>query len=90
MDLDGLITSVAHRLSADESIVKGTVKQRKAVQARAIIAHLAVDRLRISGAELSKHLNVTPSAVSKLASKGRIDPTSRKIEDALFGSKDKR
>lgn len=89
MDLALLVTSVAHRLGADESIVRSTVKQRAAARARAIIAHLAVDRLRISGAELSRHLNVTPSAVSKLASKGRIDPTSRKVEDALFGPKDR-
>jgi hypothetical protein len=90
MDLNGLVASVAHRLGADESIVKSTVKQRAAAQARAIIAHLAADRLHMSGAELSKHLNVTPSAVSKLASKGRIDPASRKIEDVLFGPKNKR
>jgi REP element-mobilizing transposase RayT len=90
MDLNGLVVAVAHWLGADESVVRSTVKERVAAQARAIIAHLAVDRLRISGAELSKHLNVTPSAVSKLASKGRIDPTSRKIEDELFGPKDKR
>jgi putative transposase len=87
MDLNGLITSVAHRLGADESIVRSTVKQRAAAQARAIIAHLAVDRLRVSGTELSKRLNVTRSAVSKLASKGRTNPISRKIEDALFVSK---
>ena len=90
MDLDSLVTSVAHRLGADEVIVKSAVKERAAAQARAIIAHLAVDRLHISGAELSKHLNVTPSTVSKLASKGRIDPTSLKIEDALFGPINKR
>jgi putative transposase len=90
MDLDSLITSVAHVLGADESIVRSTVKQRAAAHARAIIAHLAVDRLQVSGTELSKRLNVTRSAVSKLASKGRTDPTSRKIEDALFVSKKER
>jgi putative transposase len=87
MDLAVLVAFVANRLGVDEAIVKSTVKQRAASQARAIIAHLAVDRLCVSGAELSKHLNVTPSAISKLASRGRIDPISEKIEHALLASK---
>jgi len=87
VDLAVLVALVANRLSVDESIVKSTVKQRAASQARAIIAHLAVDRLRISGTELSKHLNVSPSAISKLASRGRIDPIYEEIEHALLASK---
>lgn len=84
MDLSTLITFVAGEMDADESVVRSTVKQRAAARARAIIAHLVVDRLRISGAELATHLNVTPSACSKLAHRGRNDPLSLEIEERLF------
>jgi putative transposase len=84
MDLPSLIAFVAAELGEDESTVKSTVKRRTASRARAIIAHLGVDRLKRNGAELSRHLNVTPSAVSKLAGRGRNDPLSPEIEGRLF------
>ena len=84
LTLNDLIRFVADQCNAPETLIKSTVKQRRAAQARAIIAYLAIKRLYISGAELAKLLNLTPSAVSKLASRGLVDPLSVKVDAQLF------
>lgn len=91
MDVQGLtlatlIAFVADHLGTNEALIKSTVKQRTPSQARAIIAHLAIDRLRIPGAEVARILHVSPSAVSKLAGRGRSDPLSAEIEASLFAA----
>ena len=87
LTLDSLITFVADQCGADETLIKSAVKQRIVSQARAIVVHLAIDRLRISGAELSRELNLTPSAVSRLAGRGRSDPLAETIDNALWKPK---
>lgn len=94
MDVQGLtlatlIAFVADHLGTNETLIKSTVKQRTPSQARAIIAHLAIDRLRIPGAEVARILHVSPSAVSKLAGRGRSDPLSAEIEAHLLASEKK-
>lgn len=84
LTLDSLITFVADQCGAHETLIKSAVKQRIASQARAIVVHLAIDRLRISGADLSRKLNLTPSAVSRLAGRGRTDPLAETIDNALW------
>ena len=86
LDLDTVITFIAHHCGVDEALIKSTVKERTVSQARAITAHIAIDRLRITGAEIASKLNLTPSAVSKLAARGRKDPVSPVIEAQLFAS----
>lgn len=87
LTLDSLITFVADQCGAHETLIKSAVKQRIASQARAIVVHLAIDRLRISGADLSRKLNLTPSAVSRLAGRGRTDPLAETIDNALWTPK---
>src|SRR5690606_20536122 len=86
MTLAALIALVADRMGTEEAFIKSTIKERAASQARAIIAHLAIDRLRISGAEVARNLNISPSAVSKLAGRGRRHPLSGEIGAALHAS----
>lgn len=86
LDLDAMITFIAQYCKVDETLIKSTVKQRNISQARAITAHIAIDRLRITGAEIARKLNLTPSTVSKLAARGRKDPSSPVIEAQLFAS----
>ena len=74
IDLKDLITLVADYCSVDASLVASTVKQRRVTQARSIIAHLAIDRLRVSGAEVSRQLRISPSAVSRLPVKDGLIP----------------
>ena len=86
LNLDAVITFIAHYCEVDEALIKSTVKERTVSRARAITAHIAIDRLRISGAEIARKLNLTPSAVSKLAARGRKDRLSPVIEAKLFVS----
>ncbi|MGD2187681.1 MAG: hypothetical protein PVI71_16230, partial [Desulfobacterales bacterium] len=65
-------------------IIKGACKQRKVCRARSIICYLAMERLGMIGAQLARQLNLTPSAVSKLISRGRRDPVSKDIANELF------
>ena len=59
-------------------------RQRIVAHARSIICALAVDRLAVSGAHVASMLNLSPSAVSKLASRGRKDSRREKIENDIF------
>ena len=43
-----------------------------------------VDNLMISGSSVASMLNLSPSAVSKLASRGRKDSHREKIENDIF------
>jgi hypothetical protein len=91
LDLNALITFVTSHRGVDGALVKSIVKQRTVSQARAITAHTAIDRLCITGTAISSKLNLTPSAVSKLA-RGRSDPLSLVIEAEFFtpGTKSRR
>ncbi|UCE52696.1 MAG: transposase [Desulfobacterales bacterium] len=84
IDLDTLIKSVAEYFKLDADLLKSSSRQRKVAQVRAIICGLAVDHLMISGAEVARLLNLSPSAVSKLASRGRGDAVLRKIAQDIF------
>jgi putative transposase len=86
LNLDAVITFIASYYGVDEVFIKSTAKERTVSQARAITAHIAIDRLHISGAAIAGKLNLTPSAVSKLAARGRLDPLSPVIEAQLFDS----
>ncbi|MFH1993510.1 MAG: hypothetical protein ABIK98_14080, partial [Pseudomonadota bacterium] len=49
-----------------------------------IICAMAVDKLTISGSNVAGMLSLSPSAVSKLASRGRKDSRREKIEKDIF------
>ena len=85
LTLNTLITGVAHYLGIDEALIKSAIKQRAVSRARAIITHLAVDRLKVTNAEIGRTLNLTASAVSKLAVRGRVNSLSQAVEDNLPG-----
>jgi putative transposase len=89
LTLVDLIAFVADHMETDETVIKSTIKERSASQARAIISHLAIDRLRVPGAEVARSLNISPSAVSKLAARGRRDPLSGEIENAVYAPEKK-
>ena len=59
-------------------------KKRMSARGRSSICALAIEYLGISGRELSRRLNVSPSAVSKLAQRERKDPETEKLAKAFF------
>lgn len=83
LTLDRLTTLVADHFHVDSAW--SPLKERTCAQARALVCYLAGDLLKTSGVEIARHLRLTISAVSKLASKGRIDPLAHEIKNVLLG-----
>jgi putative transposase len=84
LTLDKIIAMVADHFEVDASLLLTSSRQRIVARARSIICALAVDRLAVSGAHVAITLNLSPSAVSKLASRGRKDSRRDKIENVIF------
>jgi chromosomal replication initiation ATPase DnaA len=82
--LQTVIERVAEQLGLIPADTRSAGRQRRFARARAIIGALATEYLGISRRELSRRLNVSPSAVSKLAQRGRKDPLTEQLAGALF------
>jgi REP element-mobilizing transposase RayT len=85
--IDRLIGQVGERCGADPSLIKGPAKQRDASRAKGIVSYLASRLLSMTGTAIASALNLTPSAVCKLARKGRDDPLSKEIEDLVLADR---
>ena len=83
INLDHLIGIVAARLELDVDLILSSSRQRTVALARSIICCLAVDQLMLSGTLVASQLNLTPSAVSKLVSRGRLETETREIAKEL-------
>lgn len=85
INIETLIMFVCDHLHIDVSLLLSPVKQRQVARARSLIAHIAFTTLlRLTGVEIARALRLSPSAVSKLAAKGRIDPLREDIEGRLL------
>jgi hypothetical protein len=69
---------------SDASLIKSPAKQRDASRARGIVCHLAARLLMMTGTAIAGAMELTPSAVCKLARKGRDDPLSKEIENLIL------
>jgi REP element-mobilizing transposase RayT len=87
LDPDKLIAAVADYFDIDEKLIRSLSRQRIVARARSIICCLAIDRLMVSGTDVARKLNLSPSAVSKLANRGRKDDLISEIENTVFGFK---
>ena len=67
LDPDKLIAAVADYFDIDEKLIRSLSRQRIVARARSIICCLAIDRLMVSGTDVARKLNLSLSAVSKLA-----------------------
>ena len=85
LDLDGLISMVLKNFKIERDILMSSSRQRSVARSRAIICCLAVDRLKITGVAVAGKLKLTPSAVSKLAARGRLDAFTKQIGDDILG-----
>ena len=83
--LEKIIAVVCEHFSLNAATIVSPTKRSAVAQARAIISHLAFDVFRLSGIDIARRLSVTPSAVSKLAARGRTDPISIEIGKILEG-----
>ena len=85
LSLDNLVAAVADHFSIESDIIRSSSRQRMVAKARSIVCCLAVDQLMVHGAEVARRLNLSTSAVSKLASRGRMDPAAKEIAKEIFG-----
>jgi hypothetical protein len=85
--LDTLVGAVAKHFGIGRDIIESSSKQRTISRARSVICYLAVDKLMISGADVARKLNLSPSAVSKLVVRGRMDKLAKQIEKEIFDFK---
>ena len=83
-DLETLIERVAEKMGLGPTDLRGPNKQRMSVRGRSSICALAMEYLGFSGRELSRRLEVSPSAVSKLLQRGRKDELTDKLAGTLF------
>ena len=84
LNFDRLVAAVVEHFEMDPSLLASSSRQRSVARARSIICALAVDKLMISGSSVASILNLSPSAVSKLATRGRKDSRREKIENDIF------
>jgi REP element-mobilizing transposase RayT len=84
IDLNVLIAAVSEHYGIDSDVVKSSSRQRMVAKVRSIICCLAVDQLMIHGSDVARQMNLSTSAVSKLASRGRRDPAVKEIARDIF------
>lgn len=53
-------------------------------RARLLVCALAINRLGLNGREVARRQNLSASAVSKLAQRGRADDLHQKLDAAIF------
>ena len=82
--LETMIERVAEILGLVPADVGSAGWQRRFARARGVIGALAIEYLGISGRGLSRRLNLSPSAVSKLVQRGRKDPLTEQLAGTLF------
>jgi len=82
--LDQVIEIVAEHFDLDMDQIKRKGRKRSVAIARSVVCALAVDRLMMSGTDISRSLNITPSAVSKLISRGREESLFGKVESKMM------
>ena len=84
LNLDKLIAFVAEHLEIDLDLLISSSRQKTVARARSIICCLAKDKLMLTGPEVASKLNLSPSAISKLASHGRMEILRKEIENDFF------
>jgi REP element-mobilizing transposase RayT len=72
-DLERLIAVVSEHFQISPIDLRSPWGSRRAVQARAIAIHLAVDELGVQGRTVAAALNLTPAAVSQARRRGRSE-----------------
>jgi putative transposase len=84
LDLETLLSRVASYYEIDVDTLRIATKQLRITKARSVLCYLAVRKLKVSGTEITRKLNVTPSAVSKAVSRGQSILRQAAIENALI------
>ena len=74
MDLSGVIFAVCSHFRIDEKKPVSASKRQKAAYVRAVVSHIAIQGLSISGSDVARRLNAHRSAVSRAVRRVGGDP----------------
>jgi putative transposase len=85
-DLTQLINKVAKYYQIDIAELQTASKARMVSSARCLLCYLAVRKLLLSCTEVSRALNISPSAVSKGVIKGHTLPNRTAIQRKILGA----
>ncbi len=86
IDMERLLASTARYYEIEGEDLGNRGKGRKTARARAVFCYLAVRKLQLSCVEVGMRLNLTPSAISKSAARGRAVVEEDRNEKALLSS----
>ena len=84
IDLEVVMDVVSTHLGVSTEELCGPSRRQPICQARALISYLAVQELKITGADVAIRLNVDRSSVSRAIKKVRNDPELKNISNALL------
>ncbi|MCF8070724.1 MAG: transposase [Desulfobacterales bacterium] len=79
-ELDELIKRISVYYKIDPEDLKTSTKNRQIAKARAALCYIAVQKLKLNCTDVSRNLNIVPSAVSKAVCRGQKDPERRKVQ----------
>ncbi len=84
-NLDTLLKKVAVYSRIDPDDLKTASKEGTLTKARTVLCYLAVRRLKISCADVARHLGISPATVSRAASRAASLPNLKQIQKELLG-----
>ncbi|MFH1672344.1 MAG: transposase [Pseudomonadota bacterium] len=83
LDIKKLLLRVTTHYKIDPEDLICNSKQRHIVAARAVLCYLAVRKLKTTGTDVARLLNITPSAVSKAVNRGQAIVRNSDMGDLL-------
>jgi hypothetical protein len=84
IDLDVVMNVVSAHFKLEPAELSGPSRRQQISQARALISYLAVQELRISGADVARRLKIDRSSVSRAVGRVQADPALKNMRKALL------
>ncbi len=85
-NLETLLKKVAEYYSIDPDDLKTAGKESTLTKARTVLSYIAVRKLMISCADVARKLTISPTTVSRAASRATSLPKLKQIQKELLGS----
>ena len=84
IDLDVVMDVVSAHLGVNTAELSSPSRRQQICQARALISDLAVQELRVSGADVARRMNIDRSSVSRAVGRVQADSALKNMGKALL------
>jgi hypothetical protein len=84
IDLDVVMDIVCAHLGLEPTELSGPSRRQQIFRRCALLSHLAVRELSISGADVARRMNIDRSSVSRAVGRVHADPALKKMKKALL------